>query len=190
MTLRNRFLITAAVLCHLLLAPPLVTSQLPPVDAAAAAAPRGGAPGEKSAAAPSTPCARAAAAQKETGDVHTICAIQQEEEGAVYTLHGAVEIYYGSYVLRADEATFNSDTKEATASGHFALDGGPNDDHIRATRGTYNLELETGRFYDVTGTTGLRFRANRVILTSTAPFAFTGKVVEKTGPDHYLVYDG
>ncbi len=189
MTLRNRFLITAAALCHLLLAPPLVTSQLPPVDAAAAKA-RTGTPAEKSATAQTTPCARAAAAQMETGDVHTICAIRQEEDGAVYKLHGAVEIYYGSYVLRADEATFNSDTKEATADGHFALDGGANDDHIRAARGTYNLALETGRFYDVTGTTGLRFRGNRVILTSTAPFAFTGKVVEKTSPDHYLVYDG
>jgi LPS-assembly protein len=187
MTLRNRFLITAAVLCHLLLVPPLVTSQLLPADTATA---RPGAPPEKSATAPETPCALAAAAQRETGDVHTICAIQQEEEGAVYKLHGAVEIYYGSYVLRADEATFNSDTKEATATGHFALDGGPHDDHIRATHGTYNLELETGRFYDVTGTTGLRFRGNRVILTSTAPFAFTGKIVEKTSPDHYLVYDG
>jgi LPS-assembly protein len=187
MTLRNRFLITAAVLCHLLLALPLVTSQLPPVDSAAAAS--RGASAEK-AATTQTPCARAAAAQKETGDIHTICAIQQEEEGSVYKLHGAVEIYYGSYVLRADEATFNSETKEATATGHFALDGGPNDDHIRASHGTYNLELETGRFYDVTGTTGLRFRDNRVILTSTAPFAFTGKVVEKTAPDHYLVYDG
>ncbi len=93
-------------------------------------------------------------------------------------------------MLRADEATYNSDTKEATGTGHFALDGGPNDDHIRATHGTYNLDLETGRFYDVTGTTGLRFRGNQVILTSTAPFAFTGKVVEKTSPDHYLVYDG
>ena len=49
---------------------------------------------------------------------------------------------------------------------------------------------ETGKFYEVTGTTGLRFRANRVILTSTAPFAFTGKVVEKTSQDHYLVFDG
>ena len=34
MTLRNRFLITAAGLCHLLLVPPLVTSQLPPVKSA------------------------------------------------------------------------------------------------------------------------------------------------------------
>jgi LPS-assembly protein len=188
MTLRNRFLITAAVLCHLLLVPPLVTSQLPPADAGAAA--RSGAPAEKSATAPTTPCALAAAEQKEKGDVHTICAIQQEEEGSVYKLHGAVEIYYEGYILRADEATYNSDTREATGTGHFALDGGPNDDHIRASHGTYNLALETGRFYDVTGTTGLRFRGNQVILTSTAPFAFTGRIVDKTSPEHYTVYDG
>src|ERR1700730_5935305 len=187
MTLRNRFLITAAVLCHLLLAPALVTSQLPPVESAAAQA---RAAAEKSGTAPITACGKAAAGPKETGEVNTVCAIQQEEQGSIYKLHGAVEIHYGSYVLRADEATYNSDTKESTATGHFALDGGPNDDHIRASHGKYNLDLETGRFYDVTGTTGLRFRGNRVILTSSAPFAFTGKVVEKTGPDHYLVYDG
>src|SRR5271155_3408710 len=185
---RKRILITAAVLCHLLLVPSLVTSQLPPVNAAAQAE-RAEAtaknPGLKE-----TPCARAAAAQKEKEDVETICAIQQEEQGAIYKLHGAVEIYYGTYILRADEATYNSDTKEAAAQGHFALDGGPNDDHIRASHGTYNLDLETGRFYDVTGTTGLVFRGNQVILTSTSPFAFTGKVVDKIGPDHYVVYDG
>ncbi len=188
MTLRNRFLITAAVLCHLLLVPPLVTSQLPPVNNDPGTH-RAGAPAHEPTA-PATPCAVAAAAQRERGEVNTICAIQQEEEGGIYKLHGAVEIYYGTYVLRADEATYNSQTKEAAAAGHFALDGGPNDDHIRAARGTYNLDLETGRFYDVTGTTGLRFRANRAILTSTAPFAFTGKRVEKTSADHYLVYDG
>jgi LPS-assembly protein len=171
MKLRNRFLITAAMLCHLLLLTPLVTSQLPP--------------GAKELA---TPCSLAAAAQKDNSP--TVCAITQEEQGGIYKLHGAVEIYYENYVLRADEATFNSDTREATANGHFALDGGPNDDHIRASHGTYNFALETGKFYDVTGTTGLRFRGNRVILTSTAPFSFTGKLVEKDNPEHYLVYDG
>src|ERR1700688_442602 len=185
---RNRILITAAMLCHLLLVPPLVTSQLPPANNPSTT-PRAGISGQKPDA-PPTPCELAAAAQKEKGEVNTICAIQQEEQGEIYKLHGAVEIHYGSFILRADEATYNSDTKEATAEGHFALDGGPNDDHIRASHGSYNLELETGHFYDVTGTTGLRFRANKVILTSTAPFAFTGKVVEKTSPDHYLVYDG
>ncbi len=187
MTLRNRFLITAALLCHLLLVPPLVTSQLPPSNSSSPTT-HSGAPSEKSATVPTTPCARAFA--ESSNNRPTICAIQQERDGDVYKLHGAVEIYYETYVLKADEATFNADTNEASAHGHFSLDGGPNDDHIRADHGTYNFALETGKFYDVTGTTGLRFRANRVILTSTAPFAFTGKLVEKTSQDHYLVYDG
>ncbi len=186
MTLRNRFLITAALLCHLLLVLPLVTSQLLPSNSSSVT--HSGAPAEKSATVPTTPCARAFA--ESSNNRPTICAIQQERDGDVYKLHGAVEIYYETYVLKADEATFNSDTNEATANGHFSLDGGPNDDHIRADHGTYNFALETGKFYDVTGTTGLRFRANRVILTSTAPFAFSGKLVEKTSQDHYLVYDG
>lgn len=187
MTLRHRFLITAAGLCHLLLAPPLVTSQLPPPNPASVPQSTGTAGQESPGTAP-TACARAFAEQSDNRP--TVCAIEQERDGAVYKLHGAVEIYYENYVLRSDEATFDSDTNEAAASGHFALDGGPNDDHIRASRGTYNFALETGRFYDVTGTTGLRFRASRLTLTSTAPFAFTGKRVEKTGPDHYLVYEG
>ena len=186
MTLRNRFLITAALLCHLLLVLPLVTSQLLPSNSSSVT--HSGALAEKSATVPTTPCARAFA--ESSNNRATICAIQQERDGDVYKLHGAVEIYYETYVLKADEATFNSDTNEATANGHFSLDGGPNDDHIRADHGTYNFALETGKFYDVTGTTGLRFRANRVILTSTAPFAFSGKLVEKTSQDHYLVYDG
>ena len=187
MTLRNRFLITAPMLCHLLLVPPLVTSQLPP-EKTAGSSEKSSAAAEKSSAAPATPCAQAAANQKE--DVPTICSIEQEQEGSIYQLHGAVEIHYGSYVLRSDEATFNADTKEATATGHFALDGGPNDDHIRASHATYNLDLETGRFYDVTGTTGIRYHSGQMTLTSTAPFAFTGKLVEKTTPERYLVYDG
>jgi LPS-assembly protein len=134
-------------------------------------------------------CARQAA-EAQAKDLATICADQQEKDGDIYKLHGNAEIYYGSYILRADDVTYNSDSGEATAAGHFTLDGGPNDDHIRASRGTYNLTAETGHFYDVTGTTGLRFKGNRVVLTSTAPFAFTGRVVEKPSPDHYLVFDG
>jgi LPS-assembly protein len=180
MNLRHRFLITAAWLCHLLLAPPLVTSQLRSPQAVAQT---------PSTSAPATPCAKQAAAALDK-DSPIICAIQQEKDGAVYKLHGDAEIHYGAYIVRADEMTYNSDTGDATAEGHFTLDGGLNDDHIRGSHGTYNLNTEVGRFYDVTGTTGLRFQGSRVILTSTAPFAFTGSIVEKTAPDHYMVYDG
>jgi LPS-assembly protein len=181
MTPRKAFLITAAMLCHLLLATPLVTSQLHEAGKSPAeGTPNAGSQSE-------SVCAQQADQEK---DVPTMCAIQQEKDGAVYKLTGAVEIHYGSYVLRADQITYNSDTGDISAEGHFTLDGGPNDDHIRASHGTYNLNTETGRFFDVTGTTGLRFTGNRVILTSTAPFAFTGRRVERTSPDHYLVFDG
>ncbi len=136
----------------------------------------------------STLCASQAA--KQADDITTVCALEQEKDGNVYKLHGDAEIHYRTYILRADDVTYDSDTGEATASGHFTLDGGPNDDHLKASHGTYNLTAETGRFYDVTATTGLQFRGSRVVLTSTSPFAFTGKLVERTSPDHYLVYDG
>ena len=185
MTLRTRFLITALFVCHQLLASALVTSQLPSENSSEESSSRGG---QKEQAAGSTPCALKAANQ--ASDSATICADQQEKVGNVYKLHGNGEIHYRTYVLRADEITYDSDSGEATASGHFTLDGGPNDDHVKATHGNYNLTAETGRFYDVRATTGLRFRGSRVVLTSTAPFAFSGKMVEKTSPDHYLVYDG
>ena len=193
MTLRTQFLITALFLCHQILASALVTSQLPSGDSARSAVSSAPKITVKTEAPPSDPeklCASRAITQLKDGT--TICADQQEKIGDAYKLHGNGEIHYRTYILRADEMTYNSDTGEATATGHFTLDGGPNDDHIRASHGTYNVTAETGRFYDVTATTGIRFQGGHAteILTSTAPFAFSGKIVEKTSPDHYLVYEG
>jgi len=191
MTLRTKFLITAIFLCHHLLACALVTSRLLAGNSDQNAAPPVQKPTQSedtTAPASSTACANRAATQLNDGTL--ICAVEQEKQGDLYQLHGNAEIHYRGYVLRSDEVTYNSDSGEATASGHFTLDGGPNDDHIRATHGTFNLTAETGRFFDVTGTTGMRFHGNRAVLTSTAPFAFKGRIVEKTAPDHYLVYDG
>ena len=120
----------------------------------------------------------------------TIRALQQEKDGAVYKLRGQAEIHYGTYILYADSVDYNSDTGEAIADGHVVLDGGPNDEHVEATHATYNVRSESGRFEHVVGTTGMQLRGKRMILTTANPFAFTGRVVEKTGPDHYVVYDG
>jgi LPS-assembly protein len=191
MTLRNRFLITALFLCHQLLAPSLVTRQLLAQDSpekpptSTPAAPQI----PKSDSADSDkPCANRATTLLNDGTI--ICAVAQEKIGDVYKLHGSGEIHYHGYIIRADEITYNSDSGETTADGHFSIDGGPVDEHIKASHGTYNVTAETGRFYDVTATTGFHFHGRSVVLTSTAPFAFTGKVVEKDSPDHYLVFDG
>src|SRR5436305_680917 len=185
MTLRTRFLITALVLCHQLLLPKLVTSQL----LARSAGKPVPVSDEQAGSKVSGPCAEQAAKVQDER-IPTICAIQQEKIGDIYKLQGNVEIHYNTYILRADEVTYDDHTGLATASGHFTVEGGPNDDHIQASHGTYNLTTETGKFYDVTATTGMQLRGNRVILTSTAPFAFSGKIVEKTSSDHYVVYDG
>jgi len=191
MTLRSKFLITTLLLCHQLPAWTLVTSQLLSADSEqrSGQATRNGDASKPSAEKDeATPCGNQAATV--ASDTSVICAMEQEKDGPIYKLHGNAEIHYRGYILRANEITYNSDTGDATASGHFTVDGGPNDEHIKASHGTYNVTAETGRFYDVTGTTGFQFRGSRVVLTSTAPFAFTGKVVAKTSSDHYFVYDG
>jgi len=125
-----------------------------------------------------------------SGEEVRIEATTQEKDGPIYKLRGHVGIRYGSYSLYADEVTYNDDTGEATGEGHMVLDGGPADEHIEASHGTYNLRTESGKFYDVVGTIGVRTKGGRTMLTSSNPFAFAGKTVEKNGPDHFEVVDG
>ncbi|HYN15053.1 MAG TPA: LPS assembly protein LptD [Terriglobales bacterium] len=175
---RNRFGITAAFICHLLLAPSVVTSQLLP------AAQPGSAPASPPPqASPTLPPSRA---REEV----IIQAREQEKSGDVYKLRGDVEVNYRKLVLRADEATYDDATGEVAASGHLTLDGGPHDEHIVASHGRYNVRTETGTFYDVIGTSGVRFHGRNVVLTSTNPFTFTGKVVDKVAPEVYVVHHG
>ena len=171
MKVRIRILITALGLCHLLLAPSLVTSQTPPSQ------------GAVSAQLPPAP-------SSQPDEEATIHAVQQERDGSVYKLRGQAEIRYRTYILYADEITYHSETGDTELEGHVVLDGGPYDEHVEASHGNYNVRTQVGKFHDVIGTAGFRIRRNKYVLTSANPFAFTGKVVEKHGPDHYLVRQG
>jgi len=183
MNIRSRIFITTAWVCHLLLASRIVTSQtLPPATATVAAS-------AEAQAVPPAP-ADPPASQTQTEEDVTIRALQQEKDGAIYHLRGEVEIHYRTYILRADQVTYNADTGDSELEGHVVLDGGPYDEHVEASHGTYNVRTETGTFYSVIGTVGLRPRKSRYVLTTSNPFAFTGKIVEKHGPDHYLVRQG
>src|SRR5690242_12520588 len=128
MTTRIRLLIMAAVLCHLLLATRLVTSQLLPAKAAPSATSR---------------------QTSRRGQQVRISAIEQERDGAVYKLRGNVEIDYGTYTFTGDQITYNSDSGDIVAEGHLVVEGGENTEHIEASRGTYNVDRETGRLEQV-----------------------------------------
>ena len=106
----------------------------------------------------------------------------QEKEWSDLQPAGHVEIHYGTYALYADEVTFNSDTGEAIGEGHMVLDGGPNDEHIEASHGTYNCAAESGKFYDVVGTIGVRMKGERHGSYLFQSVRLCGKIVEKDRP--------
>ncbi|MGA7573901.1 MAG: LPS assembly protein LptD [Terriglobales bacterium] len=181
MITRSRIFITTALVCHLLLASGIVTSQTLPSAAATVAG---------SATVSSTNPAPVTMPPGQTQEEVTIRAVQQEKDGAIYHLRGDVEIDYRTYILHADQVTYHADTGDSELEGHVVLDGGPYDEHLEASHGTYNIRTAAGIFYSVIGTVGFRMRNSRYVLTSSNPFAFTGKIVEKIGPDHYLVRQG
>ena len=106
------------------------------------------------------------------------------------TCAGRAQIDYRSYILQAEEITYNSETGDSELEGHVVLEGGPYNEHVEARHATYNVNSEVGKFYNVVGTVGFRLPRSRYVLTTTNPFSFTGKVVEKNGPNHYLVRQG
>ncbi len=65
-------------------------------------------------------------------------------------------IKYRDRLIRADHIEYDKETGEVTANGHLHVSGGPNHEDITASHGTLNLEQQTGRFYDVKGSVGLK----------------------------------
>ena len=121
-----------------------------------------------------------------------------KQQGNVDTLDGHVTITYRDHTLHADHIEYDNDTGDATLTGHVVVDGGENSEHIEASHGTFNMRTETGRFYDVTGSVGLKRppkvgpepAARRGVYANSNPFLFTGKILVKTGPRGYEIYQG
>ncbi len=121
----------------------------------------------------------------------TIESDTQSKLGSRYVLDGDVVITYRDRVVKADHVEYDQETGELTANGHLHVTGGANHEDIVASHGTMNLDRQTGRFYDVTGSVGSK---NSGLSTTTYansnPFLFTGRMVVRTGPQEYEIYDG
>lgn len=137
-----------------------------------------------------TPLAPERAEQTAKWDADT-----QSKHGSVYLLAGDVDVTYRDHVLHADTIRYDEATGEIEAEGHLRVSGGENNEYIEASHGSYNLRTGTGRFYDVTGSIGLHGQATteeggKAGLVTPNPFLFHGRMVAKTGPRSYEVYDG
>jgi LPS-assembly protein len=115
---------------------------------------------------------------------------RQEWAGDTLTLTGDVAVYYGDYVIRADNVVYNRKTTELEADGHLQLSGGPNDVLINATHGDMRLNMHTARFYDVSGSQGVRTMGRTVVYSTPTPLLFSGRVLLQTGEGSFKVIDG
>jgi LPS-assembly protein len=115
---------------------------------------------------------------------------QQTRVGDVWTLTGNVIVHYRDYVLHADSVVYHQSTSELEADGHLQVTGGPNDVNIEASHGDMRLNMHTARFYNVTGSQGVRRAGRTVVYSTTNPMLFSGRVLLQTGEGSYQVVDG
>jgi LPS-assembly protein len=116
----------------------------------------------------------------------------QTYHAGIYTLDQNVVITYRDDRVSADHIVYDRTTGELTLTGNVLVIRAENDERIHASHGTYNLKTLTGRFYDVSGSVGVAVHTapGHAVYTNGNPMLFTGRIVVKTGPHNYDIYDG
>jgi LPS-assembly protein len=117
-------------------------------------------------------------------------ALRQVWEGDTLTLTGNVVVHYRDYVIRADNVTYDRKTTELHADGHLQISGGPNDVLINATNGDMRLNMHTARYYNVSGSQGVRTLGHTLVYSTPSPLLFSGRVLLQLGEGKYKVVDG
>lgn len=128
--------------------------------------------------------------QPSSGEPVDFEADRQTRVGDVLTLDGHVVIHYRDYTLQADKIVYNQSTSAVEAEGHLKVTGGPNNVEINASHGDLNLNMHTARFYNVSGSQGLRAVKRSTIYSTSTPFLFTARVLLELGDGNYRLIDG
>jgi LPS-assembly protein len=116
-------------------------------------------------------------------------AVTQEADGVMRHFRGSVRLETTDMMLRADEVDYNTDTGDSEARGHVHFEQFVRGEKLDCDHMEYNLNSETGKFYDVSGSASARIQARRGLLITQTPFYFQGKWAERL-EDHYILHDG
>lgn len=191
---RNFVFITVMTLCHLQLDGQVLTNALPPPQSAAGIVNAGqnpsasqlpDDPGQEA-----IPYAKPEPIPPSGVPLRWDAKGEQTWKGDTATVSGDVVIYYRDYVIRADKIVYNRSTTELEAEGHLQVTGGPDDVDISASHGDMRLNMHTARFYDVTGSSGVRRTGRSEVYSTANPFLFSGRVLLQTGEGKYKIVDG
>jgi LPS-assembly protein len=189
---RNLVFITLLALCHLQLGGQTLTNGLP--QAPPQPASNGAVSGEQ-AAFPEDPALETIPiAQPEpipaSGVPVQVEALRQTRVGDTLTLTGEVVVHYRDYVVRADKVVYHQSTSELEAEGHVQVAGGPDDLFVEASHGDMRLNMHTARFFNVSGTVGVRGAGRAQVYSTANPFIFSGRVLLQNGEGRYRLVDG
>lgn len=104
-------------------------------------------------------------------------------------LRGNVKLETTEMKLEADEVDYDADSGDAEARGHVRFEHFFNGDKLQCDRAKYNLDNETGTFYQVHGTSPAKIQTRPGILTTSNPFYFEGQWAERIH-EKYVLHSG
>ena len=111
------------------------------------------------------------------------------KEGSVYKLRGGATVQTISYLLKADAIDYDEDAGVVKAWGNVSLLHFENGEQLWADVAEYNVDDETGKFWNVRGAAHMQRQPRPMELSTTSPFYFQGKWMERL-KEKYILHDG
>lgn len=118
-----------------------------------------------------------------------ISALKQMKDQEWYRLRGNSIVQTDTFLMKADDIDYNEDTGDVDARGSVYLQYFAGGEELWCDHAVYNVEDESGKFYNVRGQAPNRIEARPRVLTSSNPFYFEGKWAERL-KEKYILHDG
>lgn len=122
-------------------------------------------------------------------DEYRIDSDTQETDGDLRHARGHVHLESIDKRLDADAIDYNYDTGDVEAWGNVRYENFADGTKITCDRAKYNVNTESGVFYNVRGTSEAKIVARPGLLTTNNPFYFEGQWGEKV-KDKYIIHQG
>lgn len=172
----------------LLFLPALAGQQPPPPPGATASAPPPPVPEVPNAANPDQKLKNLRAGAP-APDQYTLDSETQESDGDLRHARGHVHLESIDKKLDADAVDYNYDTGDVEAWGNVRYENFEDGTKINCDHAKYNVNTETGIFYNIRGTSETKIVARPGLLTTNNPFYFEGKWGERVD-GKYIIHEG
>jgi len=120
---------------------------------------------------------------------YVVNADTQEVDGDLRHLRGHVHMESIDKKFDADMVDYNDDTGDVEAWGNIRYENFMDGTKLNCDHMTYNVNTESGIFWDVKGTSEPTIIARPGLLTTNNPFYFEGKWGERTD-GKYIIHEG